>query len=126
VTGSIELLVEIDEAGASEERLDDLTSGLRSDLLELDVEQVERPRASAPRDAKAFDVAALGALIVMLPPTTLAVADVIELVRRWVDRGGDRTVRVTIDGDTIELASPTDLERVRIVEAWMKRHAGSQ
>ncbi len=42
----------------------------------------------------------------------------------WVSRGRDRTVKLQIDGDVLELSRATAEEQSRAVEAFLARHGG--
>jgi hypothetical protein len=68
-----------DDAGADEQ--DELTRALREELLELDVESVERPAGAAPEGTRGVDAVGLGTLVIT---AVVAVAGV--AVARW--RGG--------------------------------------
>jgi hypothetical protein len=52
------------EPGADAAELDHATSQLREELVELDLERVDRPTEPAPPGSRGLDVAALGTLIV--------------------------------------------------------------
>ena len=123
MTETIELLLEFDATGADAAELERTTTNLRRQLLELDVESVDRPTAgAAPPDARGIDLAAVGALLVALQQGTDVVSKIVTLVRSWVDREDGRTVKLTIAGDTIELTHASDEDQRRLVEAWLARH----
>ncbi len=64
------LRVELSEDGADAERVGTLTSFLRRELLQLDVEDVTTLRAGeSPPGARAFDLTAANELLVFLGPT---------------------------------------------------------
>ena len=100
------LRVQLCETGADAERLDTLTSLLRNELLQLDVKDVTPLRAGdAQPDARAFDVAAIGGLLVSLGHSAEGLQAVLSAIRMWLVRGDGvrRMVRVEIDGDVLEL-----------------------
>lgn len=101
------LRIELGEEGADPERLDTLSSYLRDELRELDVEDVTAlPAGPPPPGSRAIDVAAIGGLLVALGPSVQAIKPVVAAVIRWLGRGGGtrRTVRMEIGGETLELA----------------------
>jgi hypothetical protein len=124
-----EVRLQLVEDGADAERLDTLTGYLRSELLQLDVEDVSRVQAGgAPPGARAIDVVALGGLIVSLGRTATGLKDVVATVRRWL-AGGDgvrRTVKIEIDGDTLELSEVSAAEQDRLVDLFVRRHSGDE
>jgi hypothetical protein len=124
-----EVRLQLVEDGADAERLDTLTGYLRSELLQLDVEDVSRVQArGAPPGARAIDVVALGGLIVSLGRTATGLKEVVATVRRWL-AGGDgvrRTVKIEIDGDTLELSEVSAAEQDRLVDLFVRRHSGDE
>ena len=124
-----EVRLQLVEDGADAERLDTLTGYLRSELLQLDVEDVSRVQTGdVPPGARAIDVVALGGLIVSLGRTATGLKDVVATVRRWLS-GGDgvrRTVKIEIDGDTLELSEVSAAEQDRLVDLFVRRHSGDE
>ena len=89
-----ELVVEVVDADADDERLSDLTQNLRGDLLELDVESVRRlPQGDAPPGTRALELAAIGTLVVVLKGSVELAEQVVSTVRAWLRRApeGERT-----------------------------------
>ena len=81
------LALELSEAGADPARLEELTTRLRSELLDLDVNDVERVSAgNAPEGSKAIEWAAVGALIVTMEQTGPFLAKVVSTIREWLKR----------------------------------------
>lgn len=107
------------EADALE--LEDSTLDLREELLELDVESVERPTSGPPpAGAKSPDVA-LGAALIVAAGKEVITA-VVSKVASWVGRGRERSVKLQLDGDTIEITDPSVEEQRRLLEAFLARH----
>ena len=75
MTSGALLQIQIGEAqDADADELDDATGRLREELLELDVEAVERPAAGpAPPGSRGLEIAALGTLLVSLAHDALPV-----------------------------------------------------
>ena len=117
--------VQLDEEGADAERLDALTGRLRQELLRLDVDDVRRAAGGpAPDGARAVDAAAIGALVVSLGSTAVGLKEVVTVVRGWLSRGDGvkRTVKIQIDGDTLELSEVSAAEQDRLVALFVDRH----
>ncbi len=123
-----ELRVQLSEDGADADRLDTLTGFLRQELLQLDVEDVTPLKAGEPPPgSRAFDVAAVGGLLVAVSGSVEALRAVVHTVRKWLARGEGtkRTVRLEIGGDTLELSEATAADQQRLVELFVSRHAAS-
>jgi hypothetical protein len=110
-----------EDAGADEH--DELTRALREELLELDVEAVERPADAAPEGARGVDAVALGTLLVTLGQGALGI--VTSAIGRWVARRGGRSVTLELDGDRIELSGVSEEDQRRLIETFVARHAGA-
>ena len=107
-----------DDAGAEEH--DELTRSLRQELLELDVDDVERPAGAAPDGARAGEVIALGTLLVTLGQGALGIVS--SAIGRWVARRGGRSVTLELDGDRIELGGVSEEDQRRLIETFVARH----
>ena len=65
-------------------------------------------------------------LSVSLAPGLQVLGSVVAVVRDWLRRSGSgRTVKITIDGDTIELTGASDEVQQQLVDAWVRKHAGA-
>jgi hypothetical protein len=119
-----ELLLQVCPAlGDDAEELAELAGWLRGELLDLDVQGVDRlPGEAVPGGAKGVaDVA--GWVLVQLGPEALRV--VLAKVADWVTRN-DRMVEVSYGGDTLKLGRATREQQEKIIDGWLARHpAGS-
>ena len=104
-----------DDAG----ELGDLAGWLRAELLDLDIQGVDRlAREAVPSGAKgAADVA--GWLLVQLGPEALRA--VLAKVADWVTRN-DRVVEVSYGDDTLKLGQATREQQEKIIDGWLARH----
>jgi len=119
------LFVQLSEDGADAERLDMVTSHLRQELLELDVEDVARLRVGQPPPgARTFDGIAVGGLLVSLGRSTEGLASVVSAIRAWLGHGEGtrRMVRVELDGDALELTEASKADQERLIELFVSRH----
>jgi hypothetical protein len=122
-TTQLELSVDTG-SGADADELDRLASSLRTELLDLDVDAVERARTeSAPEGARAVEALVAGAVLVRLVRNKDALSSVVKTVRAWLGENRLRRVRIELDGDVLELTGVSDEERERLVDAWIERHA---
>lgn len=120
-----ELTIEIGLAvDADAAELEDATTRLRQDLLELDVDRIDRPSVGAPPEgARAAELVALGGLIVTLARNAVTIASVIRSLQSWLARDRNRTIKLELDGDTLEVSGISSSEQERLIEAWIARHA---
>jgi hypothetical protein len=121
--GQFALRVEIglDPDAGDVVELDAQTTRLRNELLQLDVDSVDRPTAgSAPEGTRAVDVAALGTLLIAAAPELIT--QVVRSISDWFTRSHSHSVKLTLDGDSIELSSVTRADQRLMLETFMARH----
>jgi hypothetical protein len=123
-----EVRLELSEDGADAERVDALTGFLRRELLQLDVEEVAAlPVGESPPGSRAFDVLAVGGLLITLGKSAEGLRAVVDAVRNWLSRGGGirRTVRLEIGGDVLELSEASPADQQRLIDTFIGRHAAA-
>lgn len=104
--------------------MEELTAAIRRELLQLDVQSVDRVSGGlAPEGAKGIELAALGALIVNLGKAAPVLGQVIDVIQAWAARSPNRTVKLTLEGDTLELGGMSETQQRQVVKDWMARHA---
>jgi hypothetical protein len=124
-----QLLVEIDfGAGADPEGRYRLAHRLRAELLDLDVASVHfAADGVAPGNAKGSASGGFleaGGLVVRLAgPAVLQ--SVVSSVWSWLTRQRCRSVKLVLDGDTLELCGVSSAEQKRLIDLWVARHADS-
>ena len=102
--------------------LADLTQRLRQELLELDVDQVELPRSGPPPPgAKAIEPFSWGTLIITLATSGGVLTTLIGLLQSWLNRNNQRQVKLTINGDTLEVSGLSSDEQRRLIAEWLQR-----
>lgn len=124
VTGeTVRLIVSIGNDHLDPEEVEDALRWLRDELLELDtVARVDPVSAgAAPAGSRSVDTGVLAALAIAVSHPEVLGA-LIETVRGWATRQ-DRTVKVDIDGDVLELTGVTSLQQQQIIDAWLRRRA---
>lgn len=123
-----EVRLELAEDGADAERLEEVTGFLRRELLQLDVADVAAvPAGEPPPGSRAFDVLAIGALLVTLGKSAEGLRSVVDAVRHWLTRGGGvrRTVKLEIGGDVLELSEASTADQQRLIDMFVSRHAAA-
>jgi hypothetical protein len=110
------------EPDADAAELDHATSQLRQELLELDVDRVDLPAGEpAPEGTRGIEAAALGTLLVGAGRG--AIGPILQTISSWVARRSSRSVKITIDGDSLELTNASHEDQRRLVESFLARHA---
>jgi hypothetical protein len=105
------------------ERVEQLAASLRRELLDLGVDGVDRATdGAAPEGARAVEVLAVGALLVKIARSAGDAAKVVAFLRRWSGRSG-RSIKLTVDGDTIEVTAASSEQQERLIDAWIERQA---
>jgi hypothetical protein len=123
VEATVQLVLHEEEPDPDE--LEELTAKLRRQLLELDVDAVERPPvAEAPAGTKGLGIA-IGALILKMATSPELLSGVVTTIRRWLSGHRNRSVKIAMDGDTIELTGVSSEEQDKLADAWIARHTPS-
>jgi hypothetical protein len=108
------------------EELAELTQRLRDELLELDVDAVEPATGgAAPEGAKGLELLAVGGLVVRFAMKAPVLRAVVDTNVGWLGRQQARSVKLTLDGDTLELTGVSSDEQQRLIELWVARHAAA-
>jgi hypothetical protein len=119
---TLEIQLDVEESDPQE--LQELTGKLRRELLQLDVESVAPSVAGeAPEGAKAVDLMVIGTLIVNLGRSAGALASVVRAVQGWLGSQPARTVKLQLDGDSIEVTGVKSGDQQRLIDLWIERHA---
>src|SRR5215210_3819412 len=121
----MEVLVVLEpDPGTDPEDSERLGRQLRNELRGLDVDEVIPVAApAAPPGAKSGATASLTEWLVTLSAGGGVFVSVIATIKDWLARrGGGHTVKLTIDGDTLELDGATQSERDELVATFVRRH----
>jgi hypothetical protein len=104
------------------EEVAEATLQLRRELLDLDVEAVALQRAGEPPPGtRAVELAALGALVVTVTQSEL-LGPVVAVVRAWLAGSPQRSIKLELDGDVLELTAVSSREQRRLTDEWLRRH----
>ena len=117
-----DLAIQIEpEEGADATELDQITDQLRSELLDLDVEAVQRvSKGEVPEGARAVDMAILGALLVKLGPG--AIIQVVRGIQSWLTRSRiARSAELTINGQSIKVTGVSPAKQEELINVWMNK-----
>jgi len=107
---------------ADDEEVAEATLQLRRELLDLDVDSVDLPTAGQPPPGtRGVELAALGALLVSVTQSQL-LAPVLAAVRSWLGGSPQRSIKLELEGDTLELTGISSTEQRRLVDEWLQRH----
>ena len=106
--------------------LDAAALQLRDELLQLDVQAVERQEEAAPDGTRGVGAAVLETLIVS--GSKDLVDAVVAAVAGWFSRrqsgsvSNSGSVTLTLDGDTITIDNPSDEDQRRLLELFVRAH----
>jgi hypothetical protein len=104
----------------------ELTQRLRGELLELDVDSVTlESEGNVPSGAKGVELLAFGELVVQFALSAPVLGSVVATTVAWLGRQQARSVRLTLDGDELEVTGISSDEQSRLIEQWVARHATS-
>lgn len=111
------------ESGVAGEELDQQVRWLREELLELEVEAVDRVSGdTAPHGAKA-PAADLASTLVIAFSNSAVLAALVGVLRTWVSRGSGRKVKLQIGADSIEIEGLSAADQDKLIEQWIARNA---
>ncbi|MFH9550892.1 hypothetical protein [Streptomyces sp. NPDC017435] len=104
---------------SDDDELLSLGSQLRRSLLELDVAdaQLARSPLGVPAGAKSGELIAAGTVVVTVSPFVLR--QVFKIAGIWLQNRPVRGIKVELDGRTIELSDASDVERERLIDAFL-------
>ncbi len=106
------------------EELAELADRLSTELRELDVHAIQRLQSGeAPEDSKGVGWQAAGELVVRLVASPEALVSIIGGIRSWLRRNRARSVKLTLDGDALEVSGVSSAEQDRLIDLWVARHA---
>src|SRR5687767_8050926 len=114
-----DVTLRVREDGADDERIEQLTAFLRTELTELVA--VSGVPGEAPEGAKAVDLNELGTLLTTVSQSTVLAA-LINAVSSWLGQRRDRSVTVEADGDPLELTGDPSEAELAQRSAWLGRH----
>ena len=119
-----ELQIEITDSDADEEQLASMAESLRQDLLELGVDSVKPvSTGTAPAGSKGIDPATVGAIVVALKSSVELATQVVAAVKSWLRRGGAnntaQVLKLTMNGQSIELSAATIDQQQQLVDVFV-------
>jgi hypothetical protein len=118
-----ELTVWVRDATADPYELDAATTGLRQELLDLDVSRVEPLGGTPPPTSKGVEAAVAGALLVTIcRPEVLT--PLVTAVRTWLGDRQHRTVRLKCADDELEVTGLSGQQQQQLIDAWLARQTG--
>jgi|tagenome__1003787_1003787.scaffolds.fasta_scaffold20960287_3 hypothetical protein len=119
VKAPIKIGIQLGVKGAGAGELDELTRLFGEELRELDVSSVALAEGgNLPAGAKGMGLVAIGSVVVKLLGGK-AFTNVIAAAKAWLARG-ERQVKLTVNGQTLELKSATVAQQEMLITTWMK------
>jgi hypothetical protein len=116
-----EILLGVAEDDADDRDKEQLALQLRRELLELDVDSVEPAATAAPAGTRSAVAAVAGTLVATL--SSAPISAVVVAVLGWLRRSpAERSVRIEIDGDAIEVHNADLEDQEQLIRAFLARH----
>lgn len=109
-------------ADATPNELDTMTHGLRTELVELDLDSVASPVIEAPPGTKAGGAGVVGILVASGVISASTVKAIATVASAWLQRSGARSVILERDGDRIEVTGASRRHIDSLVDDWFDRH----
>lgn len=126
-----DVVVDLFDEDLDPAEVEQLTLSLRRELLDVEeVQEVSQAQSGpAPLGSRAIGLAEIGSLIVTVKPTVEILVKVVGALRDWMARrqvsGSPKTtMRITLNGQTLEL-TPTEEQQQALVEEFVKAAASS-
>jgi hypothetical protein len=115
-------------ADADPDERDRLARQLRAELRDLDVDGIaETGRGDAPSGAKGVELAEWGVWLVTLSASGGVLTSLIAVAKDWLDRrGAGNRIKITVDGDTLELDGASSAQQTALLEAFVQRHQANR
>jgi hypothetical protein len=122
--GAVESRLTVEVVGPADEELQELLRHLSTELsdLPLVVTTVSRDVA-APPGAKGIPTELTELLSIRMIFSREYVQKLLATVHHWVARQRGATVKVTLEGDTVELTGASSDQVERLVKLFVDRHA---
>jgi hypothetical protein len=111
------------------EELERITHNLRDELNESDgiqkVDLVKKEDKEAPKGSKAGgEMITLGSLLLTLGASvgSTIIPNIVNSLQSWLTRNERHKITLEIGGDKLEVTGISDIEKQRLVDAWLSRH----
>jgi hypothetical protein len=116
-----QMVVTVLEDRADDAQLETLSAALRRELMALEVEDVERIRAGQPPPgARAVEVAAVGALLVIFKESAQLVTGIVTAVRSWLQAAPPgRSVELSMGDTTLKVTSATPAQQDMLIAEFV-------
>lgn len=111
--------------GADDDEVLNLVSRLSDELQEFGLHAVPAAKSEhAPSDSKGSGAVASGELIVALIGSGGVSGAIVQAINLWLQRQPARSVKLTLDGDALEITGASSEVQDQLVANWLRRHAG--
>jgi hypothetical protein len=105
------------------ERTDELTQGLRTELLELEVAEIHFERAKEVPAGSKGDPITIGTLLLSLAASGGVLTTLINAIQSFLSRNDKRTVTLEgKDGDKVTITGNPSAEEKKLIAAWQKKN----
>lgn len=101
-----------------------LARQLHAELRQQDLESIDAvDRAEAPAGGKGAEPAEWGMWLVTLSASGGVLMSLISVAKDWLNRrGSGNRIKITINGDSVELDGASSAEQATLLAAFVRRH----
>jgi hypothetical protein len=103
--------------------LDQLARQLRRWLLANDADVRLAQAGDGPPDTRATDIMTIGALVVTVITSRPILTSILSTVQAYLELSKARSVKIQIDGDSLEITGLRLDDQRRLIESFVDRHA---
>ena len=97
---------------------------LRSELLALDIDSVDAPAAGpAPPGSKGSVAEVAGTLLLTMQQSVPLISALVGALHDWISRDAARSVKIELDGQSIDVAGITADQQERLIQAFLDHPA---
>jgi hypothetical protein len=121
----VEVRLRVSDTDGDDSRTEEDTARLRSELSELDVEDVRlSPGAGPPEGTRAAGVIEMGGLLITAVETPVVLVQIVSIVRDWLFRNrGAYTAELVIGDDKLVVTGISGETQERLIREWLNAQA---
>jgi hypothetical protein len=105
------------------EEIAELARQLQEELLDLDVISVDPVEVRMPSGSKSGEAMSVGAFVIGLVASSHLLGAITSVVQSWLTRVGERSVKLELDDDILEVRGISSREQHELVRRWIDRHS---
>jgi hypothetical protein len=117
-----DVAIKLDVGRAEPDEVEELSRLLLDELREADVDAELVDAGDAPEGTKGFGLLAVGSLVVKIV-SGKALKNALDVLRAWLARDANRSAKVVVGGNSIELSGLTADQQQQLIDEWVRSRA---